>query len=100
MDELSLRDILDSIEGCERLIQYYTLKLKELELQPINMKSRDDFDVYVDDADFYRAQDMNDCRAKIKELNDTKLRLMGSIENNITFRIATGNVQKGFDRIK
>jgi hypothetical protein len=98
MDEVTLRDILDSIEGCERLIQYYKIKADQIANRPVNMGS-DPYELEMTDDEKYRIDDLQECRKKIQELEETRLRLMESIENNHTFRRATGSLQNKFAKL-
>ena len=97
--DLSVRDKLDAIEACERLIQYYEESIEEVNRRPINMGS-DLYELEMTDEERYNIDDRVSYTKKIESLKASRKRLLAALEDDYTFRIATGSIQQRFDRIK
>ena len=73
-ETLTLRDKLDAIEACDRLIAYYKEQLQDANKRPINMGD-DIYELEMTDDEKDRLDDMEYCRKKIVATMETKKRL-------------------------
>lgn len=96
-ETLTLRDKLDAIEACDRLIAYYKEQLQDANKRPINMGD-DIYELEMTDDEKDRLDDMEYCRKKIVATMEAKKRLVESLEDDYTFKIATGRRQHPFSR--
>ena len=96
-EALTLRDKLDAIEACDRLIAYYQEQLKSASKRPINMGD-DIYELEMTDDEKDRMDDMEFCRRKITSTMEAKKRLVESLEYDPTFEVATGRRQHPFSK--
>ena len=96
-DTITLRDKLDAIEACDRLIEYYQGQLKIASQRPINM-GEDIYELEMTDDERERMDAMEDCRRKLQGIMESKKRLVESLEDDYTFRVATGKRQHLFNK--